>query len=165
MPKYLLPILMLILSTSVFAQSPFRKNNVYGEFLGNGIVASINYERQLKNEPGLGIRFGVGYFSGNEKFRVSIPLGFNYLFTLNKMKSFLDAGISGTWSAAAGMKTPKQDTESGGRNYRERIWSVVPSIGYRRHTKSQFMWRTSFTPIFNKYRAMPWIGLSIGKGF
>lgn len=160
MRKCLLPILTLALTTAVSGQSAFKKNDLYFELLGNGIGASINYERQLTSKPGLGLRAGVGYFSGDQEFRVSIPLGVNYLFSLSDNKSFLDAGIGGTWSGAAGLK---KDIATGERDYSERVWSLVPSFGYRRHTKSNFMWRTSFSPIMNKYRIMPWIGISVGK--
>lgn len=96
MHKQILTLITIIAATSLVAQEKFRKNDAYIEFLGNGIGASINYERQLQNEPGLGVRFGVGYFSGDEQFRVSIPIGVNYLFNLRNSKSFIDAGIGGT---------------------------------------------------------------------
>lgn len=163
MRKILLPLMVLLFTTTLLAQEGFRKNDVYGEFMGNGIWASLNWERQLGDKPGLGLRAGVGSFSGDEVFRVSIPIGINYLFTLTPNKSFLDAGAGATWSGAAGLKTARQDAAAGARDYSEHIWSFVPSVGYRRHTRGHFMWRTSFTPIFNKYRSLPWIGLSVGK--
>ncbi len=166
MYKQILTLITFIASTSLIAQETFQKNDAYIEFLGNGIGASICYERQLQNEPGLGVRLGVGYFSGDQQFRVSIPIGVNYLFDLGKNKSFIDAGIGGTWSGAAGLKTFKQEAAAGGvRDYGERIWSTVPSVGYRHHTKGNFMWRTSFSPIINKYRVLPWVGISVGKRF
>jgi hypothetical protein len=112
---------------------------------------------------GLRVRIGVGYLSGDEKFRVSIPVGVNYLFKIRNDKSFLDAGIGGTWSGAAGLKTIKQEAAAGGRDYSEHIVSIIPSIGYRRHTKGHFMWRTNISAIVNKYRFFPWIGISVGK--
>ena len=165
MSKYILSLFILTTTTSVFGQNIYKRNDLYFELLGNGIGASLSYERQLQNKPGLGVRLGVGYFSGNEQFRASIPISVNYLFNLKNNKSFLDAGIGGTWSAAAGLKTPKQEAAAGGRDYSEHIWSVVPSIGFRRHTRGNFMWRTSFTPIINKYIAIPWLGFSIAKRF
>jgi hypothetical protein len=38
-----------------------------------------NYERQLGNKPGPGIRAGIGYASSTGEFRVSVPVGINYL--------------------------------------------------------------------------------------
>ena len=87
---------LLAISTTLIAQNNFRKNDVYFELLGNGIGASLNYERQLQAKPGFGVRVGIGYFSGDEKFRVSIPIGVNYLFRLGSDKSFLEAGVGGT---------------------------------------------------------------------
>ena len=162
MRRYFLLVLSLSFVTSAFAQNAFKKNDMYFEFLGNGIGASVNYERQLGNKPGLGLRLGVGYFSGDEQFRLSIPIGVNYLFAIGKNNSFLDAGVGGTWSGAAGLNTKEP---AGARDYSERVWSFIPSVGYRRHTKSNLMWRTSFTPVINKYRVMPWLGVSIGKRF
>lgn len=162
MRKHVLFILAAITALPVFGQESFRKNDLYFEFLGNGILASVNYERQLTSKPGVGIRLGVGYWSGDEKFRATFPLGLNYLFHLKNNKSFLDAGVGGTWSYAAGLKTIRQEAATG-RDYGENIWSLVPSVGYRRHTKGNFMWRTSFTPVINKYRLIPMIGLSFGK--
>ncbi|HEY0680001.1 MAG TPA: hypothetical protein VGD17_17070 [Chitinophagaceae bacterium] len=163
MKKCIIYIAFLLMCSTVFAQNDFRKNDVYFEFLGNGILASINYERQLGSTPGLGARIGIGHFSGDEQFRISIPVGINYLIKLNNNRSFLDAGIGATWSGAAGLKTSKQESLAGGRDYSEKIWSFIPSIGYRRHTKGHFMWRASLTPVFNKYRTLPWVGISIGK--
>jgi hypothetical protein len=165
MRNYLLPTLILALSTSVFGQNTFRKNDIYFELLGNGIGASLSYERQLTERPGLGVRLGVGYFSGDEKFRVSVPIGVNYLFHLRNNKSFLDVGVGGTWSHAAGLKTLKQEAAAGGPDYKESIWSFIPNIGYRRHTKGDFMLRVSASAIVNKYRFFPWPGISIGKRF
>jgi hypothetical protein len=160
--KIILTLVTLLTSTALLAQNDFRKNDVYFEFLGNGLYASLNYERQLTSKPGFGLRTGVGYFSGNQEFRVSIPIGINYLFAFKNNKSFLDAGLGGTWSGAAGLKN---DVATGERDYSEHIWSIVPSLGYRCHTKGNFMWRTSFTPILNKYRVVPHLGISVGKRF
>lgn len=164
MSKYIVSLFILATTTSLFGQNTFKKNDFSFEFAGNGIWASLNYERQLMDKPGLGVRFGIGYFSGDEKFRVSIPIGVNYLFKIKSGKSFIDAGVGATWSGAVGMKTFKQEALTG-RDYSEHIWSFVPSIGYRHHTKGEFMWRVSFTPIINRYRFLPFPGLSIGKRF
>src|SRR5688572_16844323 len=160
---FLLLVTFVLTTTVFFGQQTFKRNDIYFEFLGNGILASINYERQLTSKPGLGLRAGLGYYSGDDKFRVTIPLGVNYLLMLTKNKSFLEAGIGGTWSGAAGLK---DDTPTGGRDYSERIWSLVPSFGYRGITNSTFMWRASYTPIINKYKVLwQWFGISIGKRF
>src|ERR1700749_2091732 len=88
----------LLLFSNCFTQSPFRKNTVYAEFCGNGLDWSANYERQLGNKPGLGVRAGIGYASSTEEFRVSIPVGVNYLFHISRQRSFLETGIGVTWA-------------------------------------------------------------------
>jgi hypothetical protein len=160
MRNCLLFVFIFGLSLTTGAQDQFKRNDLYFEFLGNGIWSSISYERQLTKNPGLGIRVGIGYFSGDEVFSATIPLGLNYLFPIRNNKSFFEAGVGATWANAAGMKSHIQS-----RNYNEHIWSWIPGIGYRRHTKGNFMWRTSFTPVFNKYRIVSNIGLSVGKRF
>jgi hypothetical protein len=161
MAKYFLPCFFILMATSGFSQSTFKRNDLYFELIGNGIGASLNYERQLGDKPGAGVRVGLGYFSGDEKFRFSFPFGIHYLFQLKKDKSFIDAGLGATYSATAGMKL----FEQGLPDYEEHIWSFVPSVGYRHHTKANFLWRISLTPIMNKYRLLPFPGLSIGKRF
>lgn len=163
MKKFFLIILIVISSLLVFSQSTFKKNDIYFELLGNGIYASLNYEHQFANHPGFGIRIGVGYYSDRD-FDLSIPAGINYLFKLKNEKSFIDAGLGATWSRAGGMKSIFEQAASGyvGNSH---IISFIPSIGYKRHTKGNFMWRLSLTPVFNKYKQVPNIGLSIGKCF
>ena len=156
MRMHLLLLVTLVLSNVSFSQQTFKRNDIYFELSGNGIAGSICYERHLSSKPGFGLRAGVGVY-GDGNLRVSIPLGINYLFMLTPNKSFLEAGIGGTWAGSTGLK----DKPPAG----ERIWSFVPSFGFRQHTNSTFMWRISFTPIINKYEVMPWFGFSIGKRF
>lgn len=163
MIRALLLTAAIIFSFSLFAQTNFKKNDLYFEFLGNGIWSSISYERQLGSKPGFGIRAGVGYFSGDEKFRATIPVGILYLFKLKSEQSFIDLGIGCTWSNAAGMKP---DPIGGERDYSEHLVSVIPSVGFRHHTKGNFMWRASLTPVINQYRFVPYnFGISVGKRF
>jgi hypothetical protein len=162
MTKCFFSLSLLFSAMVVFAQAGLKKNTIYLELAGNGIWASVNYERQLAEKPGLGFRLGLGYYSGDSKFRLSIPVGVNYLFPILDDKSFIDAGIGATWSGAVGLKTPEQEAVSG-RNFSEHIWSFIPSLGFRRHTKGNYMWRVSFTPIINKYRVITFPGVSFGK--
>jgi len=160
MNKFLLCFLVLTITNSVFGQSAFRKNTFYGQLAGNGIFLSVNYERQLTNKPGLGVRVGVGYASPDVKFRVTIPVGANFLVNLKNDKSFIDVGIGATWSQTAVVKSSFStiDDES-------HIVSLVPSIGYRHQAKWGLMWRIGFAPIINKYRFIPLPELSLGMRF
>ena len=55
--KKLSTIIILFLSTQSFSQN----NHIYGELLGPGLMASINYERNL--DDNIFVRTGYGHFS------------------------------------------------------------------------------------------------------
>ena len=145
--------------TFSFGQSDFKRNDVYFEAGGNGLFSSVNYERQLTDQPGLGVRIGLGFYSENE-FYLTIPTGVNYLFKLKNDNSFIDAGLGATWTRSNGKFFIIEDPSIG-----TQFVSFVPSIGYRKHTANDLMWRISLAPVANRYGLIPWIGLSLGKRF
>lgn len=158
--KYFLSfIIVTAFAINSFGQAEFKRNDIYLEAGGNGLFASVNYERQLTKQPGLGFRFGVGFYSENA-FYLTIPVGINYLFKLKTDKSFIDAGIGATWTRIDGNLFGDSKNSNG-----DHFVNFVPSFGYRRHTDKNLMWRISVTPIANKYGLVPWLGLSIGKRF
>jgi hypothetical protein len=142
-----------------YGQTIFKRNDIYLEAGGNGLFASLNYERQLTKQPGLGLRLGVGFYSENA-FYLTMPVGINYLFKLNNNISFIDAGLGATWTRIDGNLFGDSKNSNG-----DHFVNFVPSVGYRRHTPKDLMWRISVTPIANKYELVPWLGLSIGKRF
>ncbi|MBC8111024.1 MAG: hypothetical protein H7Y04_08195 [Verrucomicrobia bacterium] len=156
MKKVILLIFTLTISSLLFGQTTFKKNDIYLEAGGNGLFASVNYERQLTKQPGLGFRLGVGFYS-EDNFYLTIPVGINYLFKIKENTSFIDAGLGVTWTRSEGklFDSPNDD----------HFVNFLPSIGYRRHTTRDLMWRISITPLANKYGLVPWLGLSVGKRF
>jgi hypothetical protein len=159
MRKHILTVFALCAVTLSFGQSSFKKNDIYLEAGGNGLFGSVNYERQLTKQPGLGARIGVGFYS-EKAFYLTIPVGINYLFKLKNDKSFNDAGLGVTWTRIDGKLF--RDSKNSNRDH---FVNFVPSIGYRRHTAKDVMWRISVTPVVNKYGLVPWLGASIGKRF
>ena len=162
--QLLMKRLTFLLAISLFAicthaQTTFKRNDIYLEAGGNGLFASVNYERQLTKQPGLGFRVGVGFYS-EKAFYLTIPVGINYLFKLKNNKSFIDAGLGATWTQIDGNLFGDSNNANG-----DDFVNFVPSIGYRRHTNKDLMWRISVTPIANKYGLVPWLGLSVGKRF
>lgn len=145
----------------VNGQTTFKQNDIYLEVGGSGLFSSINYERQLTKQPGLGIRLGVGFTPIVGTVFITMPAGINYLFKLKDDKSFIDAGINLILFS----------------NHNEGYWDgesitylikgiAIPNIGYRRHTTKNLMWRISFTPVITKESGFsPWGGISIGKRF
>jgi hypothetical protein len=159
MRKQIFTAFALFTVTLSFGQNNFKRNDIYLEAGGNGLFGSVNYERQLTKEPGLGARIGVGFYTENA-FYLTIPAGINYLFRLKSDKSFIDAGLGATWTRIDGNFFGESKNSNG-----EHFVNFVPSIGYRRHTSNDVMWRISVTPIANKYGLVPWLCASIGKRF
>jgi hypothetical protein len=155
MRKFIFSQIAIIATIQLAAQKPFKKNTFYAEILGNGMVLSINYERQLKNKPGLGYYLGIGL--GGVK--PAIPFGAKYLIDLKNHKSFIEAGAGITlgerdlWIERDIGSTVKNSYKPG----------FIPSIGYRHHTPYGFMWRVNYTPVFSGFRNIPlFFGLSLG---
>lgn len=148
-----------VLAVCSYGQTSFKRNDIYLEAGGNGLFTSVNYERQLTKEPGFGVRLGVGFYS-EDAFYLTIPVGINYLFKLKGNKSFIDAGLGATLTRVNGNLFGDSKNSNG-----DHFVNFVPSVGYRRHTNQNLMWRVSVTPIANKYGLVPWIGVSIGKRF
>ncbi len=159
MKYWTLSLLISLVASCSYGQTAFKRNDIYLEAGGNGLFASVNYERQLTKQPGLGIRLGVGFYS-EDAFYLTIPVGINYLFKLRNDKSFIDAGLGITWTRMDGKLF--EDSENSGDDH---FVNFIPSIGYRRHTSQDIMWRISLTPVINKYVLFPWLGFSVGKRF
>lgn len=142
-----------------FGQSTFKENDIYLEAAGNGLFGSVNYERQLTKKPGIGVRIGIGFYT-EKAFYLTIPVGINYLFELKKEGSFIDAGLGATWTRIDGKLFGDSENSNG-----EHFVNFIPSIGYRRHSSRNVMWRISITPGINRYGIVPWLGFSVGKRF
>ncbi len=152
----------LFFSSSVFCsygQKLFKRNDIYFEVAGSGLFSSVNYERQLSRQPGLGLRLGLGFYT-EKAFYLTIPVGFNYLIKLKNENSFIDAGLGVTLTRIDGSLFRSSKNSNG-----DHFVNFVPSIGYRRHTNNNLMWRIGLTPIANKYGLVPWLGFSVGKRF
>ena len=152
-------ITLLVFCCSVKGQNSLKKNDLYLEAGGNGLFASVNYERQLTSQPGLGVRIGVGFYT-EDAFYLTVPIGINYLFQLKNKESFIDAGLGISFAQFNG-KLFVDSKNLGG----EHFINFIPSIGYRKHTANDVMWRISLAPTINKYTFVPWLGFSIGKRF
>jgi len=79
---------------------------------------------------------------------------------LKNDSSFIDAGLGVTF-VRIDAKLFGSDQNSNG----EHLVNFVPSIGYRKHTPKDLMWRISITPVANKKAFTPWLGISVGKRF
>ena len=160
--KRLIIIGIFILSSALaFSQNSLKKNEIFVELGGNGLLGSINYNRQISKKPGLGIRAGVGSYGIGFP---TIPVGVNYLIPLIGKHSFLDLGLGATYTKADVQLyvLVKRDP-----NYVQKYQSVyfVPSLGTRAYTTKNFVWHFNATPVFTQYGLIPWVGFGFGKRF
>lgn len=138
-----------------FAQKSFQRNSFYLEAFGSGLFGSLNYERQLTKKPGIGLRIGAGFYTENA-FYLTLPVGVNYLFPLKKENRFIDAGFIVSPALRDANFRSKGDNK---------LTNFVPSIGYRAHTKKDWMWRIAVSPVINRLAFTPSAGFSFGKVF
>ncbi len=78
------------------AQTPYSKNAVYLELLGNAGVYSFNYERPFS--PNFNACVGVGtssgsWFSPGETYIIAYPIMGNYLFGTGSNRFELGGGV------------------------------------------------------------------------
>lgn len=155
MRKQLLFALAISITTQLAAQQSFKKTTLYGELGGNGLGFSAGYERQVGKKTGLGLNIGIN-LSGNKPGLVT---GAKYLIDLGNHKSFLETGL-GITLADREYLGAKQDTQTGHNPYTA---ALIPSVGYRHHTKYGLMWRVNYTPVFSKYNnILLYPGISVG---
>ena len=114
-----------------------RAQNVFGEFGGNGMFFSGNYDcRLLKSQKGFGVRLGLGFFGGSGAGILTVPVGINYL--KGNAPNFLEVGLGYTYASFTGSD-----------NFLEGEGSLlVPNVGYRyQPVKMGFTGRVFISPL------------------
>lgn len=150
-------LLCIILISSVKSQSE-PKNALYFEFLGNGGLYSINYERQLYKSKDvwpfgsktlkLYGRGGLSAVAYSNLWGGTFPIECSVAF--GKNKNYIESGIGCTFTylSFSGFDHP-----------------IIPvRIGYRLEI-GEYLFRLGLTPYFDQVTFNPWLGLSIGKRF
>lgn len=150
MRKLLMLLAFTALSTVVLAQDdddedgppkPPTKNaqQVYGEFLGNGLLFTANYDFRFgQRQKGLGMRLGIGFFGGSDGGIITIPVAINNLS--GRAPNYLEIGLGATY---AGLTDSDDYIFSGASSV-----LIVPSIGYRYQPRGKgFTGRIAFTPL------------------
>jgi hypothetical protein len=164
MKQYLLAVLLLASGQAVFSQDHHKKNEVFLELGGNGLLGSVNYSRQLTKDPGLNFRIGIGAYGSNPTY-ITLPLGVNYLFRIIEKHTFLDLGLGATLTNADVTMSVRREYSEGYTHPRSKLVNFIPSIGIKTNTKKDFVWRFNITPVINNYGTVPSFGLSFGKRF
>lgn len=163
MKRLILTLTILTFVYTAYSQNSFKQNTIYFQLGGNGLFTSINYERQVFKKPGIGFHIGAGIY-GIEPSYLTVPFGVNYLLKLKKSNSYIDFGFGATYSKAdvkLYIIVDRRTSNYVNTNY----WNYIPSIGYKRVTKKDLMYRFSLTPVINHNDGIPFFGFSIGKRF
>ena len=138
-----------------------RRNLIFVELGGNGLLCTINYDRALTES--FTLRLGIGHLtegaipvSADQTSAVSrasfgVPLLVNYVRGNARHRLELGAGIT-IFAAAAGASLV------------EPVATAV--IGYRYvPSEGGFTYRIGFTPLVSTRAVLPWGGLSFGYLF
>jgi hypothetical protein len=149
---FLVLALWCLSTSSVLAQvREQRPNFVGGEVLGRGLLATINYERWLSNQVGLGA--GLMAIGTNDGAAVVLPLYVSYA-TGDVHSFYVSAGT----------------TYAGGGDVHEYddLWLVTISAGYQFHSYGGFYVRPLFTlflPTNGGEGFLVWPGIALGGSF
>ena len=161
-------VLSMILSFSFRGASSAANNNIFAELGGNGLLYSVNYERELF-DSWYG-RLGVGYISSSAKdldnnhikaSAVTLPLMVSKMFGDGDHK--FELGIGGTIvSVSASIKADSSDLLSGAGT---RV-VATGTIGYRYMPKdSGVMFKAGITPWYSNGNFFPGVGIGLGYSF
>lgn len=161
----LLPLCLLLLQQLGYAQNLDKKNEVFLELGGNGLLGSINYSRQLTNSPALELRVGLGAYGSDPKTHLTVPVAINYIINVGSKHGFLNLGIGATYTKADVRMGVLIDYAEDYIRTRSQPINIVPNVGYRYYTSKDFSWRINFTPVINRHAVFPIFGISAGKRF
>src|SRR5262249_45118305 len=156
---YALTIIASCFLLTAIGQSSIKSNTIYLELGGNALFTSINYERKLVKNTNLNLHVGTGVYGTY----LSIPLGVNYLVPLKDPTafSFIDFGLGATYSKAD-VKLYAIIDRKNPDYVQTNFWNYIPSIGYRKVTKRNLMYRLSLAPVINHNGMLPFAGVAIG---
>lgn len=160
--KILLILVLILSGVEAFSQELIKKNEIFAELGGNGLLGSINYYRQFGDKPGFGARIGAGVY-GNEA-NLTIPVEVNYLIRVLGNHSFLDLGLGATFTKA-NVHLYALAERSEGYVEKKPFAFFIPSIGLRAYTTKNYVWHVNITPIQTEYSMLPYFGLGFGKRF
>ncbi len=136
-------------------RSGMKLNSVYLEIGGQGVGATFNYDRLLRDSDNSIVNFSVHIGAGTDIIGFTVPMGFNILVGRTH---YFESGVGMT------LFVGQEDTES----YTFGVQSVL--IGYRyQPAGGGFVFRAGYFPVIgwgaNWVTGLPWFGISFGKAF
>jgi hypothetical protein len=146
------------------AQEKALRNDLYMEVLGNGGLGSLNYESRLGKSELLGLRVGFGLM-GLDKVQPSIITALSNLIPLKQKK---DAFMEMSPGLTVAFNRPYGDTGTVIKTLYLTDYIMTLTLGYRKHTSGNWMYRFSLVPGFIANRGGRFFftaGFSIGKRF
>ena len=160
--KFILIIVFLLWGIEGFGQEPIKKNEIYIELLGNGLLGSINYSRAFGSKPGFSVHAGLGIYGQDP--HLSYPVGVNYIIRLTKNDIFLDLGLGATYTKSDGSYYASVKRNLPYTPKTEYVY-IIPNLGFRSFTSKNFVWHLNITPVFSDVGVLPGVGLGFGKRF
>lgn len=141
--------------------SKVKFNAAYFELGGNGLLISVNYERQLLRKIDFRGRIGVGLYGKD----MTIPIGIDYNLKLSR-HSFIDFGFGITYTkAVADFYVITERNRYGLAEKKDFYLIPIPSAQYKYIRSSGFLFKAGvFLPI-RDFGPVPYIGVSIGQIF
>lgn len=154
---------ILLLTSACFSQTAFKQNYISLQLGGNGLITSLNYERQLFQKTGLGLHAGIGWY-GTTPTNAVIPIGINYLIPVGAKKTiFIEPGFGVTYTKSEVKLYIIVDRRN--PYIHEKFFNYIPSLHLRYHTKNDWMMKLGLTPVITSNNFIPFAGFSFGKAF
>lgn len=156
MSRVVLAILIVCFSaTTVSGTQAKERNRIYGEFLGPGLLYSLNYERAVTETVGLRVGAGGWPASG---FRYGLGLGMLVLYVGGGSHRAV-IGLGGAVAWFADVDLLEQTDVVGGY--------AAASVGYQFQPRGEgLFFRISYTPLASGEAVVPlWAGAGIGWTF
>ncbi|MDO9551282.1 MULTISPECIES: hypothetical protein [Rhodonellum] len=138
-------IIIFMLPLSGISQDETKREAVFLEGLGSGILYSFNYDWRFKDQAnGLGAKVGLGYTAIDGYSVTTLPFAVNYL--VGRKRNFLELGLGATVLFLS--RTNSTFTSSDPRlTASGLLFNGI--IGYRRVAQSGFLLRAGLTPFFS----------------
>lgn len=138
-----------LLLLTLESQAQKYPNSIHAEILGNGIIYSINYERNIITKEKLFLSPSIGFTSiGREATGIPVMM----LAYFGGPNSSLETGLGYT-----GLYRQEQYLNYGLWNKRSYFEHYATGrLGYRYESPKGFLFKVAFTPLFRFKSTIPW---------
>jgi hypothetical protein len=131
--------------------------------MGNGLLGSINYERQFGERPSLGFRAGLGIYVREPG--LTVPIGLNYLINITHNSLFLDLGVGATYASYSDGSLYVYVKRQLPYKPKTKFLYIMSTLGLKIVTKANFVWRVNLGAVRTDVGVLPQLGFGFGKRF